>query len=399
MHHAFRLVLATSSLAALAVTTSASAAWESTRTWQAPSPYGVAVDSRGEIFVSTAPGGRDNAGVIRYSTSGRQLGRWGTTGDQPGQLRSPDGIAIDPQGNVVVADRNQRIQTFDRNGQFLGAAAVAVADGRTAIPFDVDIDSGGDRFVAYNRDLFNRLPSGIVRYNAGGGLLAGWGEAGGGPGQIETPLGVASDGHGNVYVVDSGNDRVQRYTADGRFVRQWGQRGSRNGQFNSPAGIAVDRSGDVFVADSDNDRVQRFRANGRFVELIPVPKRGFERVSDLDFTPSGQLVVVSKSRGTTASVSVLRQLAGGATVTSTAVRVSSGRLPVRVRCDDSSTCRGTARIANVGSASYRIAAGRTATVRISPNSAGRARLGRSTRVDVRLAPRSGPSATTRVRVR
>ncbi len=399
MQHPIRLVVAASSLAVFALAAPAGAAWEPTASWQAPSPHGVAVDGRGEIFVTTAPAGGDNDGVIRYSRRGQQLTRWGTTGDQPGQFDTPTGIAVDPQGNVVVVDLKQRFQTFTRDGGFLGSQPVAVANGRTVIAFDVDVDRNGDRFVAYNRDLFRGVPSGVVRYSAAGALLANWGEAGGGPGQIETPLGVASDGRGNVYVVDNGNHRVQRYAADGRFLRQWGQLGNRPGQFGFPRGIAVDRSGHVFVADGDNDRVQRFTPEGRFVEQIAVPKNGAERVSDLEFAPSGELVVVSQSRAGSGTVSVLRQLAGGATVTSTSVRPRSGRLPLRIRCDAAVTCRGTARIANVGRASYRVAAGRTATVRIAPNRAGQARLRRVKTVTVRLAPRSGPALSVRLRVR
>jgi sugar lactone lactonase YvrE len=398
MRHPFARLAAISSVAVLVITASASAAWQPTSSWRAPSPYGVAVDGRGEIFVTTAPAG-DSDGVIRYSARGKQLARWGTTGDQPGQLESPDGIAVDPQGNVVVVDREQRMQTFDRDGRFLGAQPLAVSGSNEVIAFDVDVDRRGDRFVAYNRDLFNGVPSGVARFAAAGPLLANWGEAGGGPGQIETPLGVASDGRGNVYVVDQSNHRVQRYTADGRFVRQWGQLGARPGQFGFPRGIAVDAAGHVFVADGDNDRVQRFTPEGRFVEQIEVPKDGAERVADLDFTPAGELVVVSQSRSSSATVSVLRQLGGGATVTSSTARLRSGRLPLRVRCAAASTCRGTVRIDRVGRASYRIAAGRTATVRIAPSRAGRAVLQRARTVTVRLVPRRGATASAKLPVR
>ena len=69
----------------------------------------------------------------------------------------------------------------------------------------------------------------------------------------------------NVYVVDTGNHRVQKFDASGNFVSTWGSSGGGNGQFNNPRGIAVDNSGNVYVADTNNNRVQEFDANGNFV--------------------------------------------------------------------------------------------------------------------------------------
>lgn len=88
--------------------------------------------------------------------------------------------------------------------------------------------------------------------------LGQWGTLGSGNGQFSTTLGIAVDSLDNIYVADSGNNRIQVFTASGIYATQWGIAGSGNGQFNSPLGIAVDSSGNVYVADTLNSRIQKF---------------------------------------------------------------------------------------------------------------------------------------------
>src|SRR5207249_3749835 len=92
-----------------------------------------------------------------------------------------------------------------------------------------------------------------------------WGSSGTGDGQFNRPGGVAMDGSGNVFVVDSGNSRIQKFTNTGTFLAKWGSLGSGDGQFNEPRGVAVDGSGNVFVADSNNNRIQKFTNTGSFL--------------------------------------------------------------------------------------------------------------------------------------
>ncbi len=72
------------------------------------------------------------------------------------------------------------------------------------------------------------------------------------------PRGVATDTVGNVYVADTGNNRIQRVTADGNLLTDWGRDGSLKGDFLNPSAVAIDSIGNVYVADSDNHRIQLF---------------------------------------------------------------------------------------------------------------------------------------------
>jgi DNA-binding beta-propeller fold protein YncE len=76
---------------------------------------------------------------------------------------------------------------------------------------------------------------------------------------------LALDGDDNVYVVDSGNNRIQKFTKDGRFLAQFGTTGTGDGQFNMPWGIAMDSDGDLYIADWRNDRIQKFSPDGHFL--------------------------------------------------------------------------------------------------------------------------------------
>jgi DNA-binding beta-propeller fold protein YncE len=83
------------------------------------------------------------------------------------------------------------------------------------------------------------------------------------PGQFSDPEGIAIDGTGNVYVSENINNRVQKLTKDGKSIAVWGgPQGSGPGQFNSPFGIALDRVGNLYVTDLNNNRVQKLSPNG-----------------------------------------------------------------------------------------------------------------------------------------
>jgi len=78
------------------------------------------------------------------------------------------------------------------------------------------------------------------------------------PGQFNFPDGIAVDAQGNLYVADTGNDRIQKLSATGVPVAEWGGRGGEPGQFRRPEGLVVDDTGGMVVVDADNDRLQRY---------------------------------------------------------------------------------------------------------------------------------------------
>jgi len=97
---------------------------------------------------------------------------------------------------------------------------------------------------------------------------------GGGPlqpgdGQFDGPTDIAIDAAGNIYVVDSGNHRIQKFDSTGKFLGKWGARGSGDGQFEFPIGIALDSSGKfAYVTDKGNHRIQKFDVSSSPVRFI-----------------------------------------------------------------------------------------------------------------------------------
>jgi DNA-binding beta-propeller fold protein YncE len=103
-------------------------------------PTNVALGAAGEIYVSDGYG---NARVHKFSADGRLLVSWGAPGGGPGEFRIPHGIAVDREGVVYVADReNSRLQLFSPDGKFLAQWT------DVARPCEVAIDGEGRVLVA-----------------------------------------------------------------------------------------------------------------------------------------------------------------------------------------------------------------------------------------------------------
>ncbi|MDD3792596.1 MAG: hypothetical protein PHY74_05650, partial [Candidatus Bathyarchaeota archaeon] len=84
-------------------------------------------------------------------------------------------------------------------------------------------------------------------------------------GQFVSPIGIAVDGAGNVYVADTENSRIQKFTSTGLFIGSWGSEGSGDGQFVFPVGLAVDDNDNVYVTDPYNECIQKFSSTGVFL--------------------------------------------------------------------------------------------------------------------------------------
>ncbi len=111
---------------------------------------------------------------------------------------------------------------------------------------------------------------------------------------FNSPRDVACDPAGNVYVVDTGNHRIQRFTGQGIFVTKWGSKGTQPRQFMDPHGIAVDGAGFVYVADTGNNRIQKFTGAGRFIQAFGASGGGpleFSQPEDVAVDAGGNLFV------------------------------------------------------------------------------------------------------------
>jgi sugar lactone lactonase YvrE len=133
----------------------------------------------------------------------------------------------------------------------------AASEGRLGPTGMLVTNEGGTSFLYVSDQPHGR----IVKFNAStGAVVALFGQQGFGPGELNSPYGLARDpASGDIYVAERGNNRVSRFTRGGAFVMTWGTSGTGPGEFVEPIGIAVDAAGDVYVGDHGNHRVQKFR--------------------------------------------------------------------------------------------------------------------------------------------
>jgi len=234
-------------------------------------PLGVAVNSAGQVYVidfgySLSP--NPNHRIEKFDANGNFLAQWGSYGSGDGQFTYPFGVAVDSSGKVYVADTgNVRIQKFDANGAFLSKFDLS----NNAIAFDVAVSPAGNIYfcgqIGTSDADGNPIVNAVGVLDANGNLIDSWGGQGSDDGQFNSfTFGIALDSAGNVYVSDTGNNRIQKFDASGNFITKWGSQGSGDGQFNTPAKVAVDSAGNVYVTDPGNSRVQKFDANGNFIE-------------------------------------------------------------------------------------------------------------------------------------
>ena len=175
------------------------------------------------------------------------------------QFDSPTGIAVDANGNVLVADTNNgRIEKFSPDGSF-----VASIKGFEA-PSGIAIDRADNIYVAEIGSKHR-----IQKLGPDGTFIAQWA-----PG-LYGPRRIAIGPDGSIYIVDSGRNRIVKFSPDGQVLASWGSEGNGDGQFKGLTSVAVDPiNNKVYVADALNSRIQIFDLNGKFLGKWSVPEWG-----------------------------------------------------------------------------------------------------------------------------
>jgi len=162
--------------------------------------------------------------------------------------------------------------------------------GQFSNPIGIGVDHQGDIYVS--EEAGNR----VQKLSSLGQPLAQWGTLGSSPGQFNVPYDLALDESGNVYVSEPGpfqpvNDRIQKFSPSGVPLAQWGGSGYGTGEFNNPTGLAVDSGGSVFVVDSGNNRIQELSSNGHFKAQWNAPPGGFQFTSKVALDAHGTMYV------------------------------------------------------------------------------------------------------------
>jgi sugar lactone lactonase YvrE len=262
----------------------------------------TATDSSGNVATNTST---FNVSALSYSTPGsiwtlagngyeEYFGDAGAAIAAGLSLSYPASAATDSTGNVYIADSaNNRIRKVDIASGLIstiagnGTAAFG-GDGAAATsaslnnPTGITIDSADNLYVAdTGNSRIRRIDalSGTITTVAGSGstFYAGDGGTAVAAG-LEYPTGVAIDGTGNIFIVDSGNNAVRRVDGVSGVISTFAGAGSPGfsgdgaianaALLNHPTSISLDSQGSFYIADAGNNRIRRIDANSGFITTV-----------------------------------------------------------------------------------------------------------------------------------
>ena len=237
--------------------------------WQMPQiergkPKGMGRDRDGNILVVEPHYSRVNV----FSPLGVLLEQWGEHGTNAGQLSLPRGVAVNSRREIFVSEYQEieRVQKFGftdpppappKTGlrsppKYLGGFGQAgTAPGEFNRPEGLCVDAQDRLYVA---DSCNHR---IQIFESDGVFLRAYGKPGRGPGELSYPYDICVDKEGRQYVCEFGNSRIQVFDAQDRPIEIIGGPGAEPGKFSNPWGLTLDSAENLYVADSQNHRIQK----------------------------------------------------------------------------------------------------------------------------------------------
>ena len=249
-------------------------------------PTGVAVTASGNIAVTDSGGNTIRlitpAGVVT-TLAGSPSAADGADGTgAAAHFNRPSGVAADGSGNLYVADSyNATIRRIAAGGVVTTLAGTAtipeVVNGSASVArFDYPVglarDAGGNAYVTdwLGHTVRKVTPAGVVSTIAGTAGTNGSHDGVGTAALFDTPMGIAVDASGVLYVADSANATIRKIAADGTVTTLAGTAGATGTQdgigaaarFDSPQGIAIDGSNNLYVADTNNHTIRKITPAG-----------------------------------------------------------------------------------------------------------------------------------------
>ena len=210
-------------------------------------PCGVAISQDGRILVT------DNHRLQKLTFEGdcvKSVGS-GEKGNGPLQFNVPMGIAVHPTtGQIFIADNsNHRIQVLNKDLTYSHSfGQYGSSPEQFNYPCDVTFDNEGYLYVADNNNHC------IKKFTSTGQYISTFSSEGSRPGQIFCPISILIDNN-LLYVSEFVNNRISIFDTNGCFIHCFGKRGSGEGEFDRPHGITVDSLGNLYVSDSGNNRL------------------------------------------------------------------------------------------------------------------------------------------------
>ena len=262
---------------------------------------GVAVSTSSGVFLSDTNNQRirqiDSSGTISTIAGNGTPGFGGDGGPSASaQVSFPGAVATDASGNVYFSDTgNQRVRKIV-NGVISTVAGNGTAgysgDGSAATsatlnsPGGLAFDHAGNLYIAdFSNNVVRKVSNGIISTVAGSGLHAYAGDGGlATSAGLNSPLGLAVDASGNLYIADSGN-HVVRIVSPGGIIKTFAGNGALgdsgdggpavNAVLANPYGVAVDATGNVYISDSGASRVRVVTPGGVISTIAGTGSAGY----------------------------------------------------------------------------------------------------------------------------
>ena len=242
-------------------------------------PYHLSMDNQGSVYI--ADGNRIRkvtaSGVISlFAGTGTSLGDGGLA--TSALLNQANSVAVAPSRDVYIAEQGaHRIRRVDTNGIISTVAGTGVpgytGDNALAInatintPRGIAVDQAGNIYFSQATAVRKIDSNGIITTVAGTGTAGFAGDGGlATNARINGPIGIFIDVSGNLYIADTGNNRIRKVDSAGIITTVGGSssRGSSgdggvatSAQLDTPSGVWVDSDGNIFVADTNNHRIRR----------------------------------------------------------------------------------------------------------------------------------------------
>jgi sugar lactone lactonase YvrE len=265
-------------------------------------PIGVTFDTKGNMYIADS----DNNRIRMVSTSGvistyAGTGIQGYSGDGGlainSELSQPQGVAFDAVGNLYIGDYgNIRIRKVNTAGIITTIAGNGMegysGDGgpstaaELSVPSGVACDTDGNLYIADEAaNVIRKInTAGIISTIAGNGTAAYSGDGGVATvAELSGPISITTDGTGNLYIADAGNNVIRKIDPSGIITTVAGNgfdAGSGYGgysgdggqataaELNFPTGVTIDAVGNIFISDYFNARIRKVNTLGIITTIV-----------------------------------------------------------------------------------------------------------------------------------